>query len=147
MIIIPFNFFSLNMHRVYRIHDSSRTYQKEKNLPVAQCAICRIDAKQGAKIVPIGTEHHVICHTCSEAFSLQDLELMHNMFTAFGGYFGMMRGYKSSTYHVISQLIEEYNLYGKVLKTTEIDVKVLHKALLYGITPRQLVQGVRLLNE
>lgn len=121
--------------------------KKKKNLPVVQCAICRLETKQNTKIVPIGTEYHVICHECSRMFSLQDLELMHNMFTAFGGHFGMMRGYKPSTYHVISQLIDEYNLYGKVLKTTEIDVKVLHKALLYGITPRQLVQGVRLLNE
>jgi hypothetical protein len=35
----------------------------------------------------------------------------------------------------------------KDLKATEIDVKVLHKALLYGITPRQLIQGVKLLHE
>ena len=121
--------------------------KKKKNLPVVQCAICRTETKQDTKIVPIGTEYHVICHECSRMFSLQELELMHNMFTAFGGHFGMMRGTKSSTYQVISQLIKEYNLYGKVLKTTEIDVKVLHKALLYGITPRQLIQGVKLLNE
>ncbi len=66
------------------------------------------------------------------------------MFTAFSGDFGMIKGYKPSTYHVISQLIDEYNLYGKVLKT---NVKVLHKALLNGITPKQLLQGVKLLNE
>ena len=120
--------------------------KRKTNLAVVQCKICQDDTKFQSKIVKLGNNYGIICGECSKMFSLEDIDLMFNMFTAFGGYFGMLKDTVSSTYKIITKLIKEYDLQGKVLKAIEIDVKVLHKALLYGITPRQLIQGVKLLH-
>ncbi len=121
--------------------------KRKTNLPVVQCRICHNDTKKQSKIVKLGNNYGIICSECSKMFSLEDIDLMYNMFTAFGGYFGMLKDTVSSTYKIITNLVKEYNIQEKDLKATEVDVKVLHKALLYGITPRQLIQGVRLLHE
>ncbi len=121
--------------------------KSKTNLPIVQCRICHNDTKKQSKIVKLGNNYGIICSECSKMFSLEDIDLMHNMFTAFGGYFGMLKDTLSSTYKIITNLVKEYNIQEKDLKATEVDVKVLHKALLYGITPRQLIQGVKLLNE
>lgn len=109
-----------------------------------KCVLCHNDAKEQPKIVKLGSEYGIICNKCGKNFSAQDIELMHNMFTAFGGYFGMLRSTISSNYKAILQLFEEYK---KNETVKEIDVKILHKALLYGIRPRRIIQRIRLLNE
>jgi len=121
--------------------------KKKTNLPVVQCRICHNDTKRQSKIVKLGNNYGIICTECSKMFSLEDIDLTYNMFTAFGGYFGMLKDTVSSTYKIIMKLVKEYNMQEKDFKATEIDVKVLHKALLYGITPRQLILGVKLLND
>ncbi|MFX0019401.1 MAG: hypothetical protein ACFFAK_16590 [Promethearchaeota archaeon] len=121
--------------------------KRKTNLPVAQCRICHTDTKKQSKILKLGNNYEIICSECSKMFSLEDIHLMYNMFTAFGGYFGMLKDTVSSTYKIITKLVKEYDLQEKDLKPTEVDVKVLYKALLYGITPRQLIQGVKLLHE
>lgn len=51
----------------------------------AHCAIC---AEPSVKIVKLSSNFTVVSMRCGDAFSGKDLELMCNMFTAFGGYFG-----------------------------------------------------------
>ncbi|MFX0027115.1 MAG: hypothetical protein ACFE8M_11945 [Candidatus Hermodarchaeota archaeon] len=121
--------------------------KKKTNLSAVQCRICNNDTKNQSKIVKLGSNYGIICSECSKMFSLEDIDLMYNMFIAFGGYFGKLKDRVTSTYKIITKLIKKYNMDNKDLKATEIDVKVLHKALLYGITPRQLIQGIKLLYE
>ena len=121
--------------------------KRKTNLAVVHCRICHSDTKNQSRIVKLGNNYGIICSECSKIFSLEDIDLIYNMFTAFGGYFGMLKDTVSSTYKIITKLVKEYDMQEKDLKATEIDVKVLHKALLYGITPRQLIQGVKLLYE
>ena len=121
--------------------------KRKTNLTVVQCRICHNDTKNQSKIVKLGNNYGIICSECSKMFSLEDIDLMYNMFRAFGGYFGMLKDTVGSTYKIITKLVKEYDIQEMDLKPTEVDVKVLHKALLYGITPRQLIQGVKLLLE
>jgi len=86
-----------------------------------------------------------VCRDCLEEFSDKDLELMHNMFTAFGGYFGKLGGSKEETYKRIEEIARSYEDQGKTAASVKNDVKTMHRAFLYGIPPVQLVQGLKML--
>ena len=118
--------------------------KKGKFKPVA-CRICYNNVGKQPQIVKLGTEFQVICSDCLERFTLEERELIYHMFTAFGGHFGKLSD--ESSYKVITRLIKEYNLEGANLKLSAIDVRVLHEALLYGIAPRHLIQGIKILQE
>lgn len=51
----------------------------------AQCVIC---AETSVNIRKVGSNFVVVCNGCLVKFTMIELELMHNMFLAFGGYFG-----------------------------------------------------------
>jgi hypothetical protein len=121
--------------------------KKKGNLSIVQCKLCHADTKCNTKIVKLGCEYGVVCAECANTFTPTEMDLMYNMFIAFGGYFGMLKDSLPSTYKIITQMIKNYGLHGKDLKPTEIDVKILHKALLYGIAPRQLVQSISILSD
>ena len=121
--------------------------KKKGNLPKVPCSICRADTFRQPSIMKLGYEYGLVCGQCAKHFSLEEIELMHNMFTAFGGHFGLLKQGKSSKYKVITKLIDEFGMPNGNAKPSELDVKILHKALLFGITPRQLLQGIRLLND
>ncbi|MFW9829348.1 MAG: hypothetical protein ACFFB4_03345 [Promethearchaeota archaeon] len=109
------------------------------------CRICYNNTGKKPQIVKLGTEFQVICNECTERFTPEERDLIYNMFTAFGGYFGKLKD--ESSYKVITRLMKEYNLEGADLKLSAIDVRVLHEALLYGIAPRHLIQGIKILQE
>jgi len=126
---------------------TKQALNKKKPTNIIQCAICSHDTKQKAKIVNLENKFVVICWNCDEKFTHKELELMNNLFIAFGGYFGKLKTSKSSRYKVIKQLIKEFNIQSKDTTETEINVRVIYRALLFGVTPSQLIQGIRLLNE
>ena len=71
---------------------------------------------------------------------------MHNMFVAYGGYFGKYTINRKETFRVLEQIATEYEKSGKNIDKIENDVKNLHRAFLHGITLVQLVQGLRVLS-
>ncbi|MFX0033942.1 MAG: hypothetical protein ACFE8E_13015 [Candidatus Hodarchaeota archaeon] len=126
---------------------TKQALNKKKPTNIIQCVICCHDTKRQTKIVNLENKFVVICWNCHEKFTHKELELMNNLFIAFGGYFGKLKTSKSSRYKVIKELIREFNIQSKDTTETELNVKVLYRALLFGITPSQLVQGIKLLNE
>lgn len=110
----------------------------------AQCAIC---AETSVKIVKIGSNFAVVCNNCLDEFSEKDLELMHNMFLAFGGNFGKYASSKEESYRELEQIAKERAQKGLDVKKIENDVENLHRAFTYGIAPVQLVQGLRVLSD
>lgn len=110
---------------------------------MAQCAIC---AGVSVKILRLGSNFAVVCKKCLKIFSLSDLELMHNMFVAFGGYFGRYASTKEESYQALKKIAKEYAQSGRDVTKIESDVKNLHRAFTHGITPVQLVQGLRVLS-
>ena len=120
---------------------------ERKKLSSVECAICRSCESAEAKIKRLGRSFGVVCRDCSEEFSDEDLELMHNMFTAFGGHFGKLGGSKEENYKRIEEIARSYEKEGKEAATIQSDVKTMHRAFLYGIPPVQLVQGLKMLLE
>ena len=119
--------------------------KKKTTLSYIKCVLCRTDTKLGVKIKKIGSTFGTVCEECVKAFSDEEIELMHNMFNAFGGYFGKMSNSKELSYLKLEEIAKGYKEQNKNINNIENDIKTLHSAFLYGISPQQLVKGVKLL--
>ena len=109
-----------------------------------RCGICRNNLKRGASIYQEGLTFGVVCEQCYKKNSQEDLELMANMFLAYGGYFGMLENSDFSLYNILKQIASKVENKENV---EELHIKYMHQALLNGITPKQFVQGLRILLE
>ncbi len=107
-----------------------------------KCGICRKEFKKGASIYQKGLSFGVVCEECYNNNSPDDLELMANLFMAFGGYFGMRSDSEYSLYKVLKTLTSGDNGNGSIL---ELNINLLHQALLHGVCPHQFRQGLKLL--
>ncbi len=118
--------------------------KKEK---FVQCELCHGDVKQQPTIKRLGAKFGVICKDCSEQFSDQEIELMANMFLAFGGYYNQLHSSKDVKFHLLKEIARDYKQKQQQIIKLESDIKTLHKALLHGIPLAQLFHGVKLLLE
>ena len=78
---------------------------KSKKL-TAHCTIC---AGSSLKIVRLISKYAVVCKKCLKMFSTEELELMDNMFAAFGGYFRKCASSQEETYQELEKIAEEYS--------------------------------------
>ena len=125
----------------------SEYMKKKSTLSYIKCVLCRNDTKSGVKIKRIGNTFGTVCEECTKTFSDEEIELMHNMFNAFGGYYGKMSNSKELSYSKLEEIAKRYKEQNKSINNIENDIKTLHSAFLYGISPQQLVRGVKLLVE
>ena len=119
--------------------------KKKTTLSYIKCVLCRNETKSGVKIKKIGNTFGTVCDECTKTFNDEEIELMHNMFNAFGGYFGKMSDSKELSYLKLEEIAKDYMEQNKNVNTIENDIKTLHLAFLYGISPQQLVRGIKLL--
>lgn len=119
----------------------------KKKVSSVECSICRSSESTEVKIKSLGGSFGVVCGDCLEEFSNKDLDLMHNMFTAFGGHFGKLGGSKEETFKRLEEIARSYKEKGKKASNIESDIKTMHRAFLSGISPVQLVLGLRMLLE
>jgi len=112
-----------------------------------KCGICRNNLKRGASIYQEGLTFGVVCEQCYRKNSQEDLELMANMFLAYGGYFGMERPKKFSVYKIIKKLMAKIQPGKEPDTLIEQNIKMMHQALIYGVTPREFIQGLKILLE
>ncbi|MFX0141634.1 MAG: hypothetical protein ACFFDN_48805 [Candidatus Hodarchaeota archaeon] len=109
------------------------------------CGICRAEITNEASIYQEGLHLGVVCADCYKNNSKEDLELMANMFFAYGGYFGMLKEGNFSVYKVLKELTSEIE--EQETSLDEINVKMMHRALLHGITLHQFIEGLKLFLE
>jgi hypothetical protein len=117
----------------------------KKSLGSIKCNICKKEIKGNHRITKLAMNYAIICENCNDKFTSEELELISNIFTAFGGYFGQMEGDSKSVYHTIKRLSNMYQEVDKKIDLSAVDIKILHQALLHGISPSQIVQGLKLL--
>lgn len=110
---------------------------------VILCGICHAEITSEASIYQEGLHLGVVCADCYKNNSKEDLELMANMFFAYGGYFGKLKVGKFSVYKVLKELTSE--IQEQETSIEEINIKMMHQALLYGVTPHQFVEGLKIL--
>jgi len=116
-------------------------------LPSVKCKLCQADLKKTSRIVKLGTNYSVICSDCADEFSPNDRELLYNMSIAFGGYYGKLRTPTTNNYKIIKSLAEQYQIAKEKINIASLDVRILHQAFLYGISPSQVVQGLIILSD
>lgn len=103
------------------------------------CSICRKKITEKASIFQESLHFGIVCPVCHTNNSQEDLELMANLFLAFGGFFGKKEEAKFDVETVLRKLIDEVDSSGSQVSVEKLNVKVLHRALLHGVTPKQYV--------
>ena len=112
-----------------------------------RCGICHSNVKKSAKIYQDGVRFGVVCSKCYDDIPKDDLELMANMFTAYGGYFGKLKKSNFSLYEILKELISEFNIDNKPVLVDELNIKMMHRALLHGVTPQEFIRGLEIILE
>ena len=107
-----------------------------------KCSICRADIKDRDKTYQSSLKLGIICEVCRQRFSNEDIEMITNLFFAFGEYFGARDKSKFSIKDVVIEFAVDLNE-GKANFHTQ-NVKMWHKVLTYGITPREFLEELSL---
>ena len=118
---------------------------KKPNIIISSmsCGICSAEIKNRASIYHSGVYTRVICENCLKKFSSNDIELMVNLFTAFGGYFGKYKKPEYILYIILKELKEKSKFTENSFSLAEIKLEFLHKALICGISPEKFFQGLK----
>ena len=101
------------------------------------CGICHKKIKQGAAIYYEVFHIEVICPHCYSQNSKEDIELIANMFLAFGGYFGMLRDPQFPENEMLKCFLNEIQAYKGTMSSECLKLKLFHLALLHGVTPKE----------
>ena len=110
-----------------------------------KCSICRADIKDRHKVYQSSLKLGIICNMCRQRFSDEDIEMIVNMFFAFGEYFGA----RDKSEFSINDIILEFaiNLDGGKVNFHSQNIKMWHKVLTYGITPKEFLNKLSLFIE
>ncbi|MHA2287159.1 MAG: hypothetical protein ACXABG_00105 [Promethearchaeota archaeon] len=118
--------------------------EEKKSLSFVRCSMCHENANPEITIKKMGLSFGVICKKCSKLFDDREVELMYNMFTAYGGYFSKMSNSREVTVSKLKEIARNNKNRGKNSDDIESEIKTLHSAFLYGIRPQQLVKSLKL---
>ena len=110
-----------------------------------KCGICHGEIVDRAQIYQAGINLGVVCRECYKHFSANDLEMMANMFIAYGGYYGMLKDSNFSLVKTLENVLKSSLKKKQIVNTEQINIRLMHKALLHGISPEQYVSKLNLL--
>ncbi len=118
-----------------------------KSSHAVKCGICHGEIVDRAQIYQAGINLGVVCSACYKHFSADDLEMMANMFIAYGGYFGMLKDSDFSLVKTLETVLKNGLREKKIVNTEQINIRLMHKALLHGISPEEYIQNLSLIAE
>ena len=107
---------------------------------IIKCGICHKEITQEAAVYQEGLDIGVICPECYVNNTIEEIELMSNMFLAFGGYFGMLRDPDYTIYEMFKDLVSKIHDNKCSASSVEMKIRLFHTALLHGITPREFAE-------
>ena len=102
-----------------------------------KCSICRVDIKDRHTLYQSSLKLGVICKQCRQRFSKDDIEMIVNMFFAFGGYFGQFNKSEFSIDDIIVEFAEQLDAGNSTFHLQ--NVKMWHKILTHGIAPKEFL--------
>ena len=114
-------------------------FKMKETRSFVNCCICKQNISDKHRFVELAMNYGVICQECDKKFNDDEIEFISNIFNAFGGYFGARKGI-SETKQILKKLLNLHKEDEKIIDINALDIKLLHQALLHGISPRQIVQ-------
>ena len=106
-----------------------------------RCAICRTDIKDRHHMYQTSLSLGLVCKECRKRFSREDIEMITNLFLAYGGYFGQKERDKLSIDDLIIKFAHRINIGKETLTSTNI--KMWHEVLRHGITPKEFLRALK----
>ncbi|MHA1915875.1 MAG: hypothetical protein ACW986_17985 [Promethearchaeota archaeon] len=106
---------------------------------IQTCGICNKDIRKEVATYQGGFQFGIICSSCHANNSEEDIELMSNMFLAFGGFFGMQRDPNFPVNEMLKDLLDEIHVRKETTSPKELKLKLMYLALLHGITPQEFI--------
>jgi len=103
-----------------------------------KCSICRVNIKDRHDLYQSTLKLGVICKTCRERFSEEDVEMIVNLFFAFGGYFGQFDKSEFSIDDMVIEFAEQLDTGNSTFHLQ--NVKMWHKILTHGIAPKDFLK-------
>ena len=103
-----------------------------------KCSICHVDIKDRHTLYQSNLKLGVICKLCRERFSEDDIEMIVNMFFAFGGFFGQFDKSDFSIDDMVIEFAEQLDAGKSTLHLQ--NVKMWHKILTHGIAPKDFLK-------
>jgi len=105
-----------------------------------RCVICNTDIKKLNEVFQLSHKLGIICQNCVKIFSSEDIEIITYLFFIYGGYFGKFDQRTFSLPKAIKSLTrQEFNA-KKQIMIEDLNERLVHKALLHGISPVNLVK-------
>ena len=104
-----------------------------------RCAICHTDINMSTPVFQSTINYGLICPRCMRVFTQDEIDIILNLFILYGGYFGQ---HKRDKFSLIEQLLEIVEKEGKNFNIETSNMKLLHLALLHGITPKEFNQSL-----
>ena len=116
-----------------------------KNSHRIKCTICRSGIRDLRTIYQSSLKLGVICKSCRDRFSEDDIEMIVNIFFAFGGYFGQFDKSEFSMDEAIFEFAEKLTVGDSTFHAQ--NVMMWHKILTHGITPKEFLDDLSVLVE
>ena len=102
-----------------------------------RCSICRTNINDRHELYQSSLKLGVICKSCRNRFPEDDIEMMVNLFFAFGGYFGQFDKSEFSMNETILEFAEQMGHNNSTFHTQH--VMMWHKILTHGISPEEFL--------
>jgi hypothetical protein len=110
-----------------------------------KCSICRADIKDRHNVYQSSLKLGIICNLCKQRFSDEDIEMIINIFFAFGEFFGARDRSNFSIEDTILEFAKNLDE-GKVNFHSQ-NVRMWHKVLTHGITPKEFLKELSAFSE
>ena len=102
-----------------------------------KCSICRADIKENSTIYQSKTNYGIVCDSCYQNFSEEDIELVLTLFLTYGGYFGKLPKEQFSFHEALKEIQDSVDEKENSTQILEINTRLLHRSLLHGLYPEQ----------
>jgi len=106
-----------------------------------RCGICHHIINNPSSVYQSKILYIPVCENCRTIFSEADINLVLNMFLAYGGHFGQYPKEEFS----LPIILKSLGIEGESMKTQleEINIRMMHVAFLHGITPKEYISRLR----
>ena len=118
---------------------------KPKSISIDQdiCSICHRELGDYTSIHESIAFLGLVCRDCEQKFSKRDIEFMIHWFKIYGGYFGQRKMVNFSISYALREIMRDIGNNRGMISPSNLEVRMMHKALLHGISPSEFNARLR----